>query len=83
MAPNLFVRNTDLGLPRAGDNRRLEVVVYGLPLFNGRQLAVDTTLVSTLRGNGEPRRGAADHDGVALREARTGQGADIPRTRCT
>ena len=70
MAPNLFVRIMDLGLPRAGDNRRLEVVVDGLLLFNGRQLAVDTTLVSALKGSGEPRRGAADHDGVALREAR-------------
>ena len=39
-----------------------------LPLFSGRQLAVDTTLVSALQGNGEPRRGAADHDGVALME---------------
>ena len=65
-----FVRNVDLGVPRTGDNRRLEVVVDGVPLFNGRQLAVDTTLVSALKGNGEPRRGAADHDGVALREAR-------------
>ena len=53
----------DVGVPRAGDNRRLEVVVDGLLLFNGRQLAVDTTLVSTLKGNGEPRRGAADRDG--------------------
>ena len=46
MATNLFVRNMDLGVPRAGDNRRLEVVVDGLPLFGGAQLAVDTTLVS-------------------------------------
>ena len=33
VAANLFVRNMDLGLPRSGDNRRLKVVVDGLPLF--------------------------------------------------
>ena len=65
VAANLFVRNMDLGLPRARDNKRLEVVVDGLPLYGGAQLAVDTTLVSALNGDGEPWRGAADHDGVA------------------
>ena len=44
VASNLLVRNMDVGVPHAGDNRRLEVVVDGLPLFSGRQLAVDTTL---------------------------------------
>ena len=44
--------------------RRLEVVAVGLPLFGGAQLAVDTTTVSTLQANGEPRR--ANVDGVAL-----------------
>ena len=39
VAANLFVHNMDLGLPRAGDNKRLEVVVDGLPLFGGAQLA--------------------------------------------
>ena len=42
MATNLFVRDMDLGVPNAHDNRRLEVVVNGLPLFGGVQLAVDT-----------------------------------------
>ena len=63
VAANLFVRNMDLGLP-------LEVVVDGLPLYGGAQLAVDTTLVSTPKSDGEPRRGAADRDGVALAAAR-------------
>ena len=35
-----------------GDNRRLEVVADGLPLFGGVQLAIDTTLVSALQGDG-------------------------------
>ena len=41
---NVLVRDLDLALPGAvADGRRLEVVVDGLPLFGGAQLAVDTT----------------------------------------
>ena len=62
----MLVRELDLvGVP-AGDGRRLEVVVDGLPLHAGVQLAIDTTLVGALRGDGSARRGAADADGVAL-----------------
>ena len=32
-----------------------EVIAHGLPLHNGAQLAVDTTLVSTLTSSGRPR----------------------------
>ena len=52
---NVFVRDLDLGAPIA-DAPRLGVVADGLPLHGGRQLATDTTLVSTLKSNGEPRR---------------------------
>ena len=38
------------------DDRRLEVVANGLPLWGGQQLAVDTTLVSPLSGSGQPCR---------------------------
>ena len=41
VATNMFVRNMDLGVPRAADSRRLEVVVDGSFLFEGVQLAVD------------------------------------------
>ena len=64
------VCRVDLGVPNAHDNRRLEVVADGLPLFGGVQLAVDTTLVSAIQGDGQPQRGAADRDGVALKRAR-------------
>ena len=67
---NMLVRDINFGVPVAGDSRRLEVVVGGLPLHGGVQLALDTTLVSSVRGDGEPRRGAADTDGVALFQAR-------------
>ena len=70
VVPNMLVRNMDLAVPQAGDARRLKVVADGLPLWGGVQLAVDTTLVSALRGDGNPRRGAATRDGAALSEAR-------------
>ena len=67
VATNLHVREMDLGVPIAADNsRRLEVVVDGLPLHGGVQLAIDTTLVSAVKGNGSPQPGAADRDGAAL-----------------
>ena len=56
VATNLFVRDIDLGVPNEGDNRRLEVVADGLPLFGGVQLAIDATLVSAVQGDGEPTR---------------------------
>ena len=67
---NMLVRDMGLGVLAAGDSRQLEVVVDGLPLHGGVQLALDTTLVSSVRGDGEPRRGAGDTDGVALLQAR-------------
>ena len=70
VATNLHVRDMDLGIPNAADSRRLEVVVDGLPLHGGVQLAIDTTLVSAVKGDGSPQRGAADRDGVALANAR-------------
>ena len=70
MATNLLVRHMDLAAPNAHDCRRLEVVADGLPLFGGVQLAVGTTLVSPVRGGGQPQRGASDRDGVALKRAR-------------
>ena len=67
VATNRFVRDLDIGVPV---NRRLEVVVDGLSLYGGAQLAVDTTLVSVLHCDGSSHRGAADARGVVLVEAR-------------
>ena len=47
MTTNRMIRDMDLGVP-ISDGRRVEVVTDGLPLFGGVQLAIDTTLVSTL-----------------------------------
>ena len=49
---------------------RLEVVMDGLELFNGAQLAVDTTLVSALHANGTVFRKGATVGGEALKRAR-------------
>ena len=65
---NVMVRDLDLAEPNAADTRRLEVVVDGLPLFGGAQLAIDTTIVSTLHANGAARR--FHEDGAALEAAR-------------
>ena len=42
----------DLARPNVLVNRRVEIVVDGLPLFVGAQLAVDTTIVSVLKRDG-------------------------------
>ena len=53
---NVLVRNLDLVGPDVEDNKRLEVVADGLPLFGGAQLAIDTTVVNALRADGTARR---------------------------
>ena len=70
VSTNMRVQDLDLlpGVPV--DNRRLEVVADGLPLFHRAQLALDTTLVSPIRADGSPRRQCATTDGAALEQAR-------------
>ena len=60
----------DLARPSAFDNRRLEIVADGLPLFHGAQSAVDTTMVSVLRRDGTPHPRCVTTDGAALETAR-------------
>ena len=45
---NSMVRDMDLAALNPGDARRLEIVADGLPLFGCAQLAIDTTMISTL-----------------------------------
>ena len=44
----------DIVAPNRLDERRIEILVDGLPL-HGAKIAVDTTLVSVLRRDGAPR----------------------------
>ena len=68
---NVLVRDLDLHPINNLDSRRLEVVVDGLSLFTGAQLAIDTTLVSPLSRNGTGRPRCATVSGAAMERART------------
>ena len=72
---NVMVRDLDLEVPNAADARRLEVVVDGLPLLGGVQLAVDTALVWCALFMRTVR---ARTDGVALVAARRRKEATYP-----
>ena len=66
---NTYVRDLNLDVIRR-DDRRIEVIANGLPLWNGAQIAVDTTLVSPVKRNGQPQPHTADRAGAWLDEAR-------------
>ena len=62
-------------MPNANDGRRLEVVVDGLPLFGGRQLA----FAGALHADGTARVGAPNRDGGAIVAARRREEATYPK----
>ncbi len=67
---NQLLRDLNVPIrPGAGNVKRIEVICNGLPLWGGAQLAVDTTLVSALGRDGQPRDGPGDDAGKALRQA--------------
>ena len=51
------------------DDRRIEVIANGLPMWGGNQLAVDATLVSPLTRSGVPRSRGGTYAGAALQDA--------------
>ena len=59
-----------LAAPNPADQRRVEILADGLPLFGAAQLAVDTTLVSPLHCDGSPHPRAANEGGAVLQAAR-------------
>ena len=69
VSANVFLRDLDLPIG-AMDQRQIEVIAEALPVFHGAQLAIDATLVSPLRADGEPHRHCPDEDGAALTSAR-------------
>ena len=73
---NMLVRDMDLapGANHMADGRRFEVVVDGLSLFQGAQLAIDTTLVSAVRAEAR----AARKGGAALDDARARKEVTYP-----
>ena len=79
---NVLVRDLDLGVVDQFDARRLEVVVDGLPLFQGAQLAVDTTLVCPLTREGEAKPRTASTSGVRLEVARRRAAVEFDSCLC-
>ena len=65
------VKLRDMHIPvSATDELAIEVLAMGLPLHQGAQLAIDTTLRSALTTTGEPCPGGATMNGAALQAAR-------------
>ena len=78
VSANVFLRDLDLPIGVL-DQRRIEVIAERLPVFHRAQLAIDDTLVSPLRADGEPHRRCLDEEGAALIFARSAQGAHVSR----
>ena len=57
---NVFLRDLNVAVP-AGDTRKIEVIANGLALYNGKQLAIDTTVVNAPRRDGTAHVGADNH----------------------
>ena len=77
VATNVLLRDLNLVVQRQ-DERRIEVIANGLPLWSGAQLAVDTTLVSALDSAGQARRHQRLTAGAALRVARKAKERTYP-----
>ena len=56
------------------DERRIEVIANGVPLFQGAQFAIDTTLVSPLTASGAN----STYTGAALHQARQAKERTFP-----
>ena len=61
----------DLKIPgiSASDDRWIEIVATGLPMYRNTPIACDVTIASPLTGKGDARPRAAWEDGVAIRKA--------------
>ena len=77
VACNVLVGDLNIHPDRL-DDRRIEVIANGLPLWGGVQLAVDTTLVSPLDASGAARRHQRQYQGAALRLARRAKERTYP-----
>ena len=77
VSTNVLVRDLNTHTTRH-DDRRIEVIANGLPLWNGSQLAVDTTLVSPLTSAGQPRRHQGRTAAAALHIARRAKARTYP-----
>ena len=76
----MHTRLANLNIPAVQrvDDRTLEVIANGLPLWHGSQLAIDTTLVSPLTAAAEPRRRGGRYAAAALHTARQNKQRTYP-----
>ena len=74
----MHARLANLNVPAVQrvEDRTIEVIATGLPLWHGSQLAIDTTLVSPLTGAAQPRRRGGQ---CSIAHSPAEQRADIPR----
>ena len=63
-----FLRDVNVDIPVA-DSRQIEVVANGLRFGGGAQIAVDTTILSPVRGDGAPRLQADARPGIPCEAA--------------
>ena len=75
--PNVLLRDLNLAVDSA-DERRIEVIASGLPVFGGSQLAIDVTLRSPLRRDGSHSADADWLDGAAAARARADKERKYP-----
>ena len=66
---NTKLRDMNIAVP-AHDNREIEILASGLPMFQGAQLAVDVTMRCPLTTNGSACARAAVDNGAVLAKAR-------------
>ena len=67
---NVLVRDLNVVGIQPRDGREIEVIVDGLSLYHGKQLAVDATIVCVLGGNGKAHSGCSEEDGLVMTRAR-------------
>ena len=78
VATNIRLADLNIHALSRVDDRRIEVIANGLPMWGGSQLAVDTTLVSPLTRSGEPRSRGGTFAGAALQDARRNKERTYP-----
>ena len=76
---NVRIHDLDLFPLGKKDNQRIEIIADGLPLLHGAQLAMDTTMVSALRADGNSRRQSDVLDGATLMQARRPKKLTYPK----
>ena len=73
-----YLRNLNLLEVGVRDDRRVEVTASGLTVHKGAQLAIDATLVSPLKRNGQARPRAHWQDGAVLQDAKKDKATTYP-----